>query len=597
MCGIAGFFSTQIINKYQREMFLAIHQENAMRGPDSQAIWENNQQNIFFSHNRLSIQDITIRGKQPMCYKHFTITYNGEIYNFKMIKEKLECCGYHFVSESDTEVFLKAFYHWGDKAIEMFEGQFAFAIWNDLEKTLIIGRDRFGEKPLYYFLSDKEFWFSSYLPSLVRHLDKPKEIDEISLHYFFSMQGVIPAPNTPFKKFKKLKAGHIAYIKISECNSEISFTEYKYFDLQINHTKLLISEEEAVDLVRDSLYKSISLCSIADTDIGVWLSGGLDSSLITAILAQDFDRSINTFSLGFKNAYNQNGNEFKYSDYVAQKYKTKHHKFFISSKELIENIVDCQETLNEPMMSHDLIGHYILSKYTAKNGIKVALSGLGADEVWLGYSWYEQFNDLKLPAYAAFKRVLFEYTHNELTRFINPIYISQDFSDTMIFKHFEKLEGENIEKAIQSDISLLMVDDPVKRADSTGMRHAVEVRTPFLNSELIKLSMSLPIHYKYSKHIGKYVMKKIAERYFSNSFIHREKGYFPVPEIKYTLDSVKALCFQVLTSEKCKTRGIYNNQFIWDLLMQEPKISHIGGNLLWQLTCFELWLQQFDVKT
>lgn len=592
MCGIAGLFSKNIICSTQNKQLNQIHNELKMRGPDSSGSWQNKSKNVILKHTRLSIQDMTSNGNQPMIYKHLAITYNGEIYNYKKLRKELQSKGYVFDSNCDTEVVLKSYDCYGEDCVNHFDGQFAFAIWNDKTHELFIARDPFGKKPLYYSLINNNFWFSSFLPALVRHSPISKSINPISVYFYFST-GVIPAPYTPFENFNKLPAGYMATIKFSEDTSNILITKKQYYNLEFKNKKLIIPENNLIELIKKTFINSVDKRINSDANTGIWLSGGLDSSLIASVAKKELDKNIPTFSIGFEDVDNNKGDEFSYSDYVVERYNLDHHKIFIKTKELYHHLQDCYTNINEPMWEYDMIGHYLLSKYAPKD-IKVALSGVGADEIWLGYHWHKHIKDYDLPGDKLFSALLRD--KKTISEYINIDYIKSEEVNTIIsnqFQYLKESEGTEFEKFLIIEISYFLVDDCLKRTDNTGMRHGVEIRAPFLDHYLVDLSTNIDTSLKYNNDVGKYIIKKMAKSYFPDRFIYRKKGYFPVAPVQYMSDEVKSFCRSILLKPECRNRSIYKINVIKKLL-DKQKLSNKEIYILWTVTCFECWLQQFD---
>ncbi|GAA0741589.1 asparagine synthase (glutamine-hydrolyzing) [Clostridium oceanicum] len=589
MCGIAGLISKNKLKESEKRSLNKIQDDLLMRGPDDAGSLENESGNVILKHTRLAIQDLSSKGHQPMCYKNLSITFNGEIYNFKSIRKKLEQKGYCFNSNCDTEVILKAYHFWKEKCLTLLDGQFAFAIWDEEKQELFTCRDPYGKKPFYYALTNEGFWFSSYLPSLVKYSNIPRSLDKEAVYFYYAMN-IIPAPYTPFKEFRKLEAGHSLTVKLSKDKSKISTYQNKYFSIKFKEDKLDLPEETIIEEIRTKLKDSVSKRLKSDVNTGVWLSGGLDSSLIVAIAKEELNEEISTFSIGFEKVKENLGDEYKYSDFVANNYNTRHHKLFIPTKEVKENLLDCYATLNEPIHIYDMIGHYFLSKYAPKN-LKVAFSGVGADEIWLGYPWEQKIKDFTLPPHETF--LFFLKQKEDLSEYINPSYIKENTATKFIYDYFEKQDSEEVsefEKVLEGEISIFLVEECLKKTDSTSLRHGVEIRSPFLDLDLIEYSTNIPVDLKCKNGTTKYLMKKIAEKYYPKDFVYREKGYFPVAPIKYLIPTIKDFCKEILENIDS---DIYKMDFIKKLLKKENNTEN-EIKILWSITCFEIWIKQFD---
>lgn len=596
MCGIAGVLTVKSINNNIKERLFKIQKSLLGRGDDSRGGWVNNSNQIIFVHNRLAIQDISSKGDQPQTFNNLTIIYNGEVYNFKELREQLKLYGYVFVSDCDTEVILKAYDMWGKDMVSKLNGQFAFAIWDDNKRELFIARDRYGINPLYYYFSEDEFWFSSSLPSLVKNIGKPHTLDQKSIYCFFSLQSIIPSPNTVFEEYKKLEHGHTATIKFIKNDSKIVFEDREYYfpAFQYDYDRFS-SVDETIKQVKEELLRAINYRMISSTDVGIWLSGGLDSSLITAICYKEFGKSLSTFAIGFNSCRGECGNEYDYSRYVAKKLNTKHEEVFVPDRLLNETVKECLVNSNEPMMSNDYIGHYLLAKLTNEHGFKVALTGLGADEAWYGYSWHRDILNKKYNKDKMFRNTFTEYSRDFLGHFLNDKFMNTRYLDEFINSNCKKVIGSSFEFAVIEDLNLIMVEDPIKRADSSGMSNRVEIRAPFLDHNLIDLSLKIPTEIKMNRNIGKYILKKIAEEYFDSSFIYRQKGHFSVPLVKFAANDIGVFCKKVISKENCISRGVFKEEFIKEMIdNSNNSITDMGGNLLWQIASLECWLQQFD---
>lgn len=595
MSGIAGIFSKNKLSYAQKYVVQSIQQDMALRGDDEKGEWVNQSQQMMLAYNMLSFYDSSTELSQPLTYENLTIVYDGSIYNYKELKKQLEQNGYIFLLGSDMEVILKAYHFWGEKAFEKISGTFAFAIWDDYNYTLTLCRDRFGLKPIYYYFNGEDFYFASSLPALAKNININRTINKEALLLYLSMQAVLPPPYTPFNEFKKMDSHSVLQITLS--SEGLQIFNRKYDTAIYPFTSNELSQDVIIEMVREQLIKSISDRIPQNGDIGIWLSGGLDSSLITAICVKELGIKPKTFSIGFNgdNDHNNQSNEFCYSRSVVSEYLTDHMELFVENDEIQDCIDACLRNANEPMMSNDYIGHYILSKYTHQQGLKVALTGLGADEIWYGYSWHKKLLYANMDKTDCFYDAFVERTFNESKNIISSDFIGSNYLEEFVSSYLNNLHMNGFESAVFSNLNLIMPEDPIKRSDSAGMSHMLELRAPFLDDNLVDLSFKIPHENKLFNGIGKYILKKVTENYFSYPFIYRKKGHFTVPVINMTEGKVHSFCRDVLLSGSCRNRGVFQTKLLETLVDQKKaNITRLGGNLMWQLTCYEYWMQQFD---
>ena len=584
MCGICGelrFDNTKISDLRKSNMLDSI----SKRGPDSTGQYQD--KNIFLGHQRLSVIDISAKSNQPMEDEDLIIVFNGVIFNYKNLRTKLIKEGYTFFSDGDTEVILKSYRHFGEDLVNHLDGVFSFSIFNRNTGDLYCARDRFGIKPFYYIHTPDSFTFASNTKAL---LDKNNDlsINDESLHYQFTLHSVVPAPNTIISTIQKLEPGF--FIKI---NSKGVITKHKYYSL--NHIKInhKINEQEILDETERLLLKAIEKrLYTADVDVGVLLSGGLDSSLIVAMAAKLNLSDINTFSIGFPTIDKEEGDEFYYSDLVSKKFHTNHHKYSITIDKLFTSLDDVIRVMPEPMFSQDSAAFYLLAKEVSVKQ-KVVLSGQGADELFGGYFWYKKMLDTKGTDSAKFMQHYFDRNHDEYKKIITTNFINKNYSLDLLNTLFNKQRDDIdfIDKVLRIDLTTLIIDDPVKRVDSMTMSWGLETRVPYLDLELVEFLSSIPSNRKLETD-GKYYLKKIAEKYLDKELIYREKLYFPVPPLKVIKNKFFDYVKNVLLSESCRDRGIYNVDYI-NLLLENPNsdFTKLNGNTLWHLALFERWMQ------
>jgi asparagine synthase (glutamine-hydrolysing) len=562
------------------------------RGPDANGCFT--QGPVAFGHRRLKIIDLSESSQQPMfdAQLGLSIVFNGAIYNYPELREELTQKGYTFFSKGDTEVILKAYHAWGPHFVKKLNGMFAFAIHERDSGRLILGRDRLGIKPLYFTSNKNWFRFASTLPALLQTGDISTSINPEALHYYMTFHAVVPAPHTILNDIKKVEPATVIEIEPDGRQSSFSYWEPRFERQEYDKN---ISFEEWQKMVLNCLRRAVKRRLIADVPVGVLLSGGLDSSLIVGLLAEAGQNDLNTFSVGFESVGREKGNEFQYSDIIAEHFQTTHHKIEVPNAEMLEMLAVTVSAMSEPMVSHDAVGFFSLSREVAKT-IKVVQSGQGADEVFAGYHWYPPMMKSTDPVkdYASY---FFDRTHEEYGEAINQQLVDKDFSQEFVQNHFQKNGAdEPIDKALRLDTTVMLIDDPVKRVDNMTMAWGLEARVPFLDHELVELAASIPGKFKVENE-GKHVLKEAARRVIPHEVIDRPKGYFPVPALKYIQGNVLEFVKNILNQPVAKQRNIFRSQYI-DKLLEDPEshITPLRGSKLWQITLLEYWLQKHHIQ-
>ncbi len=558
------------------------------RGPDADGMLL--QGRVGFAHRRLKIIDLSDTSHQPMSDPHLglSIVFNGAIYNYRELRAELESKGYRFFSQGDTEVILKAYHAWGDSCVERFNGMFAFAISERDSGRVIFGRDRLGIKPFYYTKDKDGIRFASTLPALLKSGNIDTELDPVALNYYMSFHAVVPAPHTILKGVRKLPAATIATI---EPNGE--WRERRYWELSYEprdeHRDFSFDDWKAatLDIMRAAVKRRLT----ADVPVGVLLSGGLDSSLIVGLLAEREGMDIETFSIGFETVGKEAGDEFRYSDIVSKRFGTNHHKLFIDSSRTLPALQDCIANMSEPMVSHDNIGFYLLSKEVSKF-VKVVQSGQGADEIFGGYHWYPPMLQSKDPV-GDYARVFFDRDFEDYGELMHPRFVERDYARDFVEQHFARLGASRaVDKALRIDTEIMLVDDPVKRVDNNTMAASLEARVPFLDHEVVEFAAAVPAELKVPDG-GKYLLKEAARAIIPNEVIDRPKGYFPVPALKYLRGDFLEMARDAVTNQAARDRGLFQQPYVERLLADPEKhLTPLRGSKLWQLTLLELWLQK-----
>ncbi len=590
MCGIAGdvrFDNTPAALPAVDRMMAVM----AARGPDGAGILQHNR--VALGHRRLKIIDLSEQSRQPLSdpFLGLDIVYNGCIYNYRDLRNDLGKAGYRFFSEGDTEVILKAYHAWGVDCVKRFNGMFAFAIHERDSGRLILARDRLGIKPLYLHAQPKRLRFASSLPALLTEPTVDRSINPIALHHYLHWHAVVPAPHTICNGITKLPP---ASIRVYEPDG--TFTEQTYWQLNFNQSDddNLRSAEDWSQMLLDSLRQAVQRRMIADVPVGVLLSGGVDSSLLVGLLAEQGQNGLSTFSVGFEAAGGEQGDEFYYSDIIADTFATEHHQIFVPSAELLDNLPGCIGAMSEPMVSYDNIGFYLLSREVAKH-VKVVQSGQGADEVFGGYHWYRQLEDSSDPAHD-YCRAFFDRDHAEFSDMVHGKLVAEDYSRAYVTAAFSQPGADHpVDQALRIDTTVMLVDDPVKRVDNMTMAAGLEARVPFLDHELVELAATMPPEIKV-RESGKWILKEASRSVIPDAVIDRKKGYFPVPALKHIEGPYLDLVRTCLTSDTARNRGLFRQDYIRRLL-DDPAghLTPLRGSKLWQAALLEMWLQTNNI--
>jgi asparagine synthase (glutamine-hydrolysing) len=591
MCGICGELRLdgQVAELSRIRAMLA---QLERRGPDHEGSYSDGP--LGMGHRRLSIIDLSEHAHQPMIDAELglVIVFNGTIYNYPELRQELMGLGYRFFSSGDTEVILKAFHAWGEACVERFAGMFAFAIWDMARKRLFMARDRFGIKPLYYAHESGRLLFASNVQALLATGDVDTSFDPAGLHHQFTLHAVVPAPLTIFKGIRKLPPAHSLTID-AEGRQEIR----PYWQLVARRPAEPRGEDEWIEAIHGALKQAVDKrIRIADVPVGVLLSGGLDSSLLVGLLAEAGVSDLKTFTVGFEDQPEEKGSEFEYSDPVAQRFNTNHHKFHIPNSQVLERLPEAVDAMAEPMFGQDAIAFYLLSEQVSKH-VKVVQSGQGADEVFGGYFWYPQMAaETEGPLVDRFSKYYFDRDHEEWLEMFRSQHHSGDVTSQLIGSRLEQAQADEFIDAVLSlDVTTLIVDDPVKRVDNMTMAWGLEARVPFLDHELVELAAQMPPELKL-RDGGKYVLKKIARGLIPDSVIDRPKGYFPVPALKYVRGEFLEFMRDILDSRACRERGLYRRDYIERLLAApEEHLTRIKGSKLWHIALLEFWLQRHHI--
>ena len=626
MCGICGIYDRSCPD-INAEMVVKMRDVMISRGPDDAGLYIG--PNIGLGHRRLSIIDISPSGHQPMSNEDKTIwiVFNGEIYNFQELRTVLAEKGHIFNSYSDTEVLIHGYEEWGiDELLRKISGMYAFALWNSQEEELILARDRLGVKPLFYMEKNGKVYFSSDIKSICLAYEKDLAIDVNAIdHFLYSY--CIPQEYSIFKEIKKvLPAQYVSFKK----NKTLA---HEYWHLSFA-SKLIMTEEEYLDELARKLSSAVRKRMISDVPIGAFLSGGVDSSLVVALMAILSDSPIKTFSIGVKE---ESYNELKYARMVADKYSTEHHEFIVEPDAL--NILpEIIWAYGEPFADSSQIPTYYVSRMT-REYVTVALTGDGGDESFCGYSSstaYQYANRYRKYVPPFFRNKLMPLAANALVSiggrrglfskiktlteygrgsFKDSLGIGGIFGDSYRNEIYTpdfklKLSGHNpvdiletylasadgrdeVDRWLYLGIKTALPNDYLTKVDVATMMNSLEARSPFLDHEVLEFAANIPTDIKLKRGRQKYLLKKLAARFVPDAAIYRKKWGFGIPIGYWVKNNLELLLNDIVLSERASKRGYFDMKYIGNLIQEHRKGKRDHSYRLWALLCLELWHLMF----
>src|SRR4051794_6649523 len=562
----------------------------APRGPDGDG--ERLMGGVGLVHRRLAVIDLSERGAQPMHDPDtgLSVAFNGCIYNYPELRAQLERAGHAFRSTSDTEVLLKGWSEWGEGVLTRLAGMFAFCLCDERSGRVTLVRDRLGVKPLYLAdLPGGGLRAASTLPALVRAGGVDTAIDPVALHHYLSWHSVVPAPRTILRGVRKLPPATLL-----EIEPDGSRRERRWWDPPFarDAERVAWSEDDWTDAVRDALRTAVRRRMVADVPVGVLLSGGLDSSLIVGLLADEGQRGLATFSIGFPDVAGRAGDEFEFSDLVAREFETEHRQIRATRDDLLDALPHAIEAMSEPMISHDVVAFWMLSREVARDR-KVVQSGQGADEVFAGYSWYPPMLEADGNGLGTYAGAFFDRDDDGVLALADRRAVAIGNPSLAFAARWFARPGADtpVDRALRLDSEVMLVEDPVKRVDTMTMAHGLEARTPFLDHELVELAAACPPALKLADG-GKGVLKRAARGLVPDAVIDRPKGYFPAPALSRLEGPTLALAGDALTSDRARERGLFDRGRVERVLAApDDHVTNLDGSELWQLALLELWLQ------
>lgn len=631
MCGFTGFCDfTKKSDVQTLKPMLDVLQH---RGPDAsgEGFFAFDDSTVGLGHRRLSILDLSDEGSQPMLFENYTIAYNGEVYNFEEIKGELEKKGYDFHSNSDTEVVLKAYRCWGIQALEKFNGMFAMAILDRENEKLTLIRDRVGVKPLYWYFKDDLFLFASELKSFHEHPNFQKVINKDVLALYLQ-HGYVLQPHSIFESAHQLESGH--YLTLDLKTKIVDTTEYWSIVPFYEKPKLVLNDEEAINQTEAILKKSFAYRMVSDVPVGTFLSGGYDSSLVTALLQADRKEKINTFTIGFEE---QGYDESPYAKAVAKHLGTNHTEYYCTHQDALDVIPRLADIYDEPFGDASAIPTVLVSQ-VAKERVSVSLSADGGDEIFAGYAAYDNLTKIgkmnqKVPS-------LLRSSGASVMRLLNPEYIpftenrynfeiryaklsnmlkaqsSAELLEQSYHHYSEKQLGkllrytpkklqtkfgddvlthvkDPLSQMLMTDYRTYLPDDILTKVDRATMSVSLEGREPFLDSQIIEFAARLPNEMKYRDGEKKWILKEITHKYIPREIMDRPKMGFSSPVTQWFRAELKEYFLHYLSHERLSKAGLFNPDEVIRLRDDYLNGKNVSVDRLWFILMFEMWYERW----
>jgi asparagine synthase (glutamine-hydrolysing) len=627
MCGITGIV-TKIDETVSKTLISKMVGQQTHRGPDETGIWCS--KGIALGHNRLSIIDLS-SGQQPMhaCNERYTIVFNGEIYNYKELREKLKKCGEVFSTSSDTEVLLKMYVKYGVECLSQLNGMFAFSIWDSMHRKLFIARDRVGVKPLYYKCNKSDLFFASEISSLYAISDN-LSIDHNALLDYLNVL-YVPSPKSIFTEINKLPPAH--YLMWDAGSIKLT----KYWDpwnIQPSYDK---SENEIIHDIEIIYLDSVKKRLISDVPLGAFLSGGVDSSAVVAAMSKITDEPVKTFSIGFEG---DPSSELPFSRKISELFKTDHHEKIVSPPDIPQLLDTICSSFGEPFADSSALPTLLVSEM-ARDNVTVALSGDGGDELFAGYNsyyYYKKLDSIKSklgPLSNLFGKVPLiipngfenrvrniKKVSSFLTKFNIPLDKQWAMSRSILSrgsavdilngdlkiqfhernwsshltKYFKEVESlSTLDQITRVDIQTYLPDDLLVKVDRMSMAKSLEVRSPFLDYKLVEYAMTVPMKYKLQGKDGKWIFKKMLEKYLPKEILYRKKQGFSIPLEKWFRNELFPYAYEILTEDRSK-RDFIDIAGVKKILNEHKKGYVAHDQLIWALLILESWFRKYIDK-
>ncbi|MBS1794816.1 MAG: asparagine synthase (glutamine-hydrolyzing) [Acidobacteria bacterium] len=624
MCGIAGFISAEKLRPVDERAALLDRMCRVIthRGPDEQGTIVRDR--AALGMRRLAIIDLKT-GQQPIfdCSGNLAIVFNGEIYNYQDLKKDLEARGHRFKTHSDTETIVHAYEEFGTDCVRHLRGMFAFAIYDFANETLFVARDRVGKKPLFYSLTERgNFVFGSELKVLLEHGEISKELDLAALDAYLTF-GYVPEEFCIFRDVRKLAPGAFLLFKDGRVETK------NYWDFDYSSPVEIKTEAEYVELLREKIREAVKVRLISEVPLGAFLSGGVDSSSIVAMMSQISDKPVKTFSIGFNE---DTFNELKFARLAAEHFKTEHHEFIVTP-DLVETVDELVWHFDEPFADSSALPTYMVSKM-ARDFVTVVLSGDGGDELFAGYTRYAtdrrrsgferlprvlRQNLLKplseaLPHGAKGKNFLYNSSLDAIDRYIDSI---SHFGNLKKIELYSKLLRENLnggrgraaeiyrrlaagvgrddatDRLLYLDSKTYLPSDILTKVDRMTMAVSLEARVPLLDHELIEIVQKIPADLKLKGLETKYIFKKAMEGIVPREILYREKQGFGVPVGDWINAQLKDRIHGILSEQRTRERGFFESRYINLLLDEHTRNRRDHSHSLWILWMLELWHRRF----
>ncbi len=630
MCGICG-----VVGQADEQLIKSMLARMAHRGPDDEGVYiaeTSTTERVGLGHRRLSIIDLSPAGHEPMPDRsnQIWLTFNGEIYNFKELRRELESRGHVFKSDTDAEVIIYAYREWGRACLSRLNGMFAFAIWDSRDESLLLARDRLGIKPLYYADTPAGFAFASEIKSLLAIPEFDRAVDLSALDQFMTFLWT-PDPKTVFRGVRKLPPAH--YLVYRDGKAEV----FEYWDIAFDEDDS-ISESEWAERLREQITRSVRAQMISDVPLGAFLSGGLDSSTIIALMTGVATQKVTTYTFGFKQEdlrYDILEDDVKYARVVGRKFQTDYHEQYLEPQvmELLPKLV---YHMDEPVADPAIITSYLICR-TARERLTVLLSGMGGDEVFAGYPRHaavkiaEAYNlippFLSKPVVAALPgakpgkfTALFRNTKKlarsaalpERERYLGfGTYFTEDEKRAMYTgefeeaasgfdayeqhrKYFDRVSGQDfINQMLYVDMKTFLPCLNLTYTDKTSMAASMEVRVPLLDHELIELAARMPARLKLKGLTGKHILKRAAEAWLPREIIHRKKAGFSAPVRAWLVRDLRDMVEDLLSESNINQRGYFNYQSVRRLIDENLSGREDNNLKIFQLLTLELWHRTF----
>ena len=616
MCGIAGYYSS---HSYPQEILAKMTGAIRHRGPDAEGFYTRD--NIHLGHRRLSVIDVA-GSAQPLFNEDdsLALVFNGEIYNFQGLRQDLLAAGHRFRTQGDSEVLVHAYEEYGHDMLTRLSGMFAFALWDEKKQSLFMARDHLGVKPFYYYWDGSLFVFGSELKAILMHPAVRRDIDLDAISLYLECQ-YIPAPRSIYRHIKKLRAGHSLVLDQGQ------LVETRYWVPDYSH-KLDLSEEQAAELVETELKKSVNAMLVSDVPLGAFVSGGIDSSLIAALMTDCLGKPVETFNLGFSG--NALHSEHLEAEIVARHIGSHHHALMIEPGAVLDAFQSWVDIFDEPFGDQAALPTLLLSQLTRRH-VTVVLTGEGADEIFAGYGNYQKrvkeekivsilgasWSPLPhllryLPSQIRKDRILKAVAKPLPQRYVTIPNIFDEalhaalFSDTFLKHRRERIceyaevfyhecnSAYYIDKAMYVDTRLWLTDDLLTKVDRATMAHSLEARVPYLDHKFVETCARLDPKLKQHGNTRKYILKKVAEKYLPREIVHRPKQGFVMPLQEWLGNELKPYLAESLSATGILKRNLFKPEAIKKLLHQHETGRKNHSTRLWALLVLELWFRRYE---